>query len=376
MKILFVVEYYAPHIGGVETFFQHLAEGLASRGVDVMVLTSSLPGAPHDERLNTVRIHRIRLPRVGTRYWFTLLTPFVLWRLISHFDLVHTTTYNAAFPAWLCARLWRKKVIITVHEVWGKLWFRAIRMNRVSAFLHWLYESFVMHLHFDTYVGVSDFTRKAIEKIHGNRKNIVRIYHGIDYTLFDPLHYDRSAFRSRLNLGSAFTYLYYGRTGWAKGIELLVRAVPGISHAVPGSRCLMVLSRDPQQLFDAIIANVSKLGIQHNVTILDPLPRRELPALLCAVDCVIVPSLAEGFGFTAAESCAMRRPVAVSRAGSLPEVVSGQVRFFEPGNVQDLIRSVSDIAQGKSDELPTKRFKWSEAIDQYLMLYRHLLEGR
>lgn len=374
MKILIVAEYYAPHIGGVETFFQHLAEGLAADGIEVTVATARLPGTIQHETLNGVHIRRIRVPRIGLRYWFTFFAAFSLWRLVSRFDLVHTTTYNAAFPAWIVTRLRRKKIVITVHEIWGSLWFRAIRMNRVTAALHWLFEQFIIRLGFDVYVGVSEYTKHAIEKIHGTSKNVKRIYHGIDTKMFDPLIHDGAPLKAQLKLDATFSYLYYGRTGWAKGIDTLLEAVPQIVKEVPDSHCILLLSRDPIQPFRAVEATIERLGIERNVQLLEPLPRKQLPDILSAVDSVVIPSVSEGFGFTTVESCAMGKPVAVSSAGSLPEVAWGDVHFFEPRDPEGLARAVIAIAKGEHASVPPKRFEWTTAITAYETLYQTLLQ--
>jgi len=52
--------------------------------------------------------------------------------------------------------------------------------------------------------------------------------------------------------------------------------------------------------------------------------RSELPSYIAASDCIVVPSLSEGFGFAAAESCAMGKLIVASNVASLPEVVSGK----------------------------------------------------
>ena len=44
MKILFVLENYIPHIGGVEVVFKNLAEGLVKLGHDVFLITHRLKG--------------------------------------------------------------------------------------------------------------------------------------------------------------------------------------------------------------------------------------------------------------------------------------------------------------------------------------------
>ena len=40
MKVLFLLEYYEPHVGGVETLFKSLAVQLVKRGYQVTVLTN------------------------------------------------------------------------------------------------------------------------------------------------------------------------------------------------------------------------------------------------------------------------------------------------------------------------------------------------
>ncbi|MDR2190757.1 MAG: glycosyltransferase [Candidatus Peribacteria bacterium] len=51
---------------------------------------------------------------------------------------------------------------------------------------------------------------------------------------------------------------------------------------------------------------------------------------MLASDVVIVPSLVEGFGFSAAETCALGQQLVTTNAAALTEVVSGKVNFAEP----------------------------------------------
>ena len=74
LKILFVSEYYLPHIGGVEVVFMNLAERLVSYGHECSIITSSLPKTKKYEEINGVRVYRVQVPDRGARYWFTLLS--------------------------------------------------------------------------------------------------------------------------------------------------------------------------------------------------------------------------------------------------------------------------------------------------------------
>ena len=54
---------------------------------------------------------------------------------------------------------------------------------------------------------------------------------------------------------------------------------------------------------------IRRLGIEDKIVLINSVLRKELPNYIKAADCVVVPSLTEGFGFCAAEACAMGKPV-------------------------------------------------------------------
>src|SRR6185369_15331751 len=119
-RVPFVLEHYHPHVGGVETLFQQLAERLASEGRQVTVLTLRLPATTARQSLGGVEIVRVWTPPLARRYWFTLLAIPAAVRYAGQAGIVHTTTYNAAVPAWVAAIVRRKKRVITVHEVFAE----------------------------------------------------------------------------------------------------------------------------------------------------------------------------------------------------------------------------------------------------------------
>ncbi|MHB8086146.1 MAG: glycosyltransferase family 4 protein, partial [Dehalococcoidia bacterium] len=158
MKVLFVLENYFPFIGGAEVLFKNLCEGLVEKGYEVAVITSSLPQAPYNEMVNGVQVLRVQTPRKGSRYWFTFLAIPQALKRVKNFDIVQTTTYNGAFPAWLAARLAGKKCIITVHEIIGSGWKGMQGMNPLTAWLHKILEWVIVALPFDRYMTVSHYT--------------------------------------------------------------------------------------------------------------------------------------------------------------------------------------------------------------------------
>ena len=315
MKILFILEYYYPHIGGVETLFQTLAEELVKNGQHVRVVTSKLENGKSREYYNGVEIIRLRIPNTGRRYWFTFFSFWPLIRLSSGYKIIHTTTYNAALPAWLIAFIFRKKIIITVHEVWDKLWYKLPGINKISAFFHKLFEWFILHLSFDYYVTDSDYTKLALIKFTNRGKIIKRIYLGVDYNFFDPNIYSKDKIRNKLNLNNNFIYTYFGRPGWAKGVEYLIKSVPVIKKNIPNSKLMLILTKDPINRYKFIEKLINEYSLQNDIILLNPVSHQELPNYIIASDCVVIPSLSEGFGFCVAETCALKISVVASNSG-------------------------------------------------------------
>lgn len=372
MKILIVVENFPPYIGGVETLFKKIADGLAEAGDIVYIITSSHPDAPSYEVNNNLYIRRIWTPSFGRRYWFTLLSIFGIFRYIKTVDAVQTTTYNAAIPAWIMAKCFRKKIVITIHEVWQDFWMKVPDMNWLSKIAHRLFELLLLKLSFDYYVTDSHFTEEALRKYLKKESRIKTVYCGIDYELFSREKYiaNREKIRSSLGVSEKKVGLYYGRPGWAKGLEYFVRSIPKIANRLPAFMAILIVSEEPRKKYLQIKSIIKDLDITERVIILNPVERNDLPGYLLSADCIVVPSLAEGFGFTVAESSALEIPIVASRVGSIPEIISGKHVLVDPADVDQISQGVISLLT-KSDEFSgkKKKFFWTNTIASYRHIY-------
>lgn len=376
MNLLFVLEYYPPHIGGVEIVFKNLCQGLACRGHTVTVVTSRLAGTKSFEIVDGVIIHRVRVPQMGTRYWFTFLSIPQVIKYARRADIVHTTTYNGAIPAWLASKLFRKRCIITVHEILGGMWQNFPGISGFSAKLHQLFERLIVSLPFDGFVSVSEYTKGSLKHLGVSDMKITVVYNGIDQSLFNPTRVNNNKVRQQLNLKDEFIYIYYGRPGISKGVRYLIQAVPLISKQISRAKLILLLANEPKSGYKNIKNMIKELNIEKDIILLGSVPRAELPYYIAASDCVVVPSLSEGFGFTAAEACAMGKPVVASNVASLPEVVSGKYILVEPRNPEAIAEGIRKIYRGEIKSSPKKLFSWEDCIDRYLNVYQEVLDGK
>ncbi len=371
--VVFVVEYYHPHVGGGETLFQFLAEGLAQRGMDVTIVTAHLPGTARRQRFNGVQIHRVLAPRYGRRHWFSFLAVPSVWSLIKVGTVIHTNTHNGVFPAWIASRMRGAPAVMTVYEVFGHRWRQLDGMSRTSARLFHTFERIALRLPFHHHVCISHATEQELDREYpDNRRRTVVIYPGVDADPMDVRSCAVVALRSSLGCAGRFVTLYFGRPGYSKGLSYLIASWQRVLAAIPDAVLLLLLADEPRGLFDEAVAQLAPFMDAGQALILNSVPRRELPTYIGAADCVVVPSLSEGFGFSAAEACMLGRPVVATTGGALPEVVSGRYVLVPPRDPDAIARGIVQVWRGEELRSEIRRFSWDHAIEQHLRLYAAL----
>lgn len=368
-----MLDFFPPHRGGVESLFDHLTAGLASSGNEITVLTQRLPGTRKLETRRGVRIHRIRT--LGCRSLFSILAIPWAVRLGRASDLIHTTTYFSSPPTWFAGFLLKRPVLLTVCEVSGKDWHRYRGLGRIQSWIFRFLEAVILRMRFDRYACISESTRQRTLSAGVEERRTRTIYLGVDEDLFSKKGRDRAELRERLGFANRFVYLFYGRPGFSKGLEYLVDAVPAVSRQIPNALCFAIVSRDSYYLskWDAIMKMSQAVRSTDEMRMIASVARENLPDYLLAADCVVVPSITEGFGFCVAEACAMGCPVVASNTTSIPEVVSGRYALVEPMDPSSIAEGIVAVSRGEGQTSPQKRFPWAKTVREYLDLYEETL---
>ncbi len=373
MRILIVHEYYYPHIGGVEHVFTRLAEGLVARGHQVRVITTRIPGTSRRECIKGVDVERIGVGPFRSRYFFSILALGPALREARRHQVVHTSAYNGAFPAFLGARLAHKPIVFTAPEVLGARWLR-VESNLLKALGFRIYEHLVMRLPYDHVAAISQATLTDLLSIGVPEERASCLYLGIDNEV-DSRSFRAGALRSRINsTADEFVYVYFGRPGITKGVDFLLDAAPLVQRRAPHSHLVLILATQPKANYERAIGKLRKLGALARITLLPPYAsRQELYEAVSDADCVVVPSLTEGFGLAVAEACARNIPVVATRAGSIPEVIAGRHVLVEPASAESLADGIIRATRNDYDSAPPKVFSWTSMIDGYERIYGQLL---
>jgi glycosyltransferase involved in cell wall biosynthesis len=291
---------------------------------------------------------------------------FPVLRYAGECDLIHTTSYNAALPAYLAARLRGKKILVTFHEVWARLWFRLPFMGRAGKLLHYLFEQMLLRLSFDCFIGVSESTSGNLLKAGIPPHRVRTIYNGIDYQDFTEIKHP-SAATSR-----PFIYTYFGRLGVSKGLDLLLDAAVQFRLQHPDSLLKMIVPQTPPGFFNLLLNMIEKAGLKDYIVLRHHLSFSALKQELTSSDCVVIPSLSEGFCFAAVESVALGVPVISSDQAALREVVSGLFIKMKKPDAASLVEALELAKAGKWEQTPVRTFELEDTVAAYIKLYKEI----
>ena len=364
MRILFILENYYPNIGGVETLFKNLTESLVAQDYEVTVLTNKYSRKLKSEELiDGVKI--IRLPFFN-RYLFTLFGFFPALKYARQNDIIHTTSYNAGIPAFMAGFLTRTKTIITFHEVWGKLWFSLPFMNKFFLGLHYLFERVLLTLPFNKFVAVSNYTAQSLEKAGVSRSKIQVILNGIQYNEYKK--------RQDHVQNSPYTFLYFGRLGISKGLDILLKSAKLLSKEIVDFKVILVIPSIPANFNNKIKSIIEEYNLGEYIDIKSDLLKDELKEEIHKSDSVVIPSYSEGFCFSAAECVALGVPIISSAKGALTEVVSGRHIHSKQLTATAIKDCMVKAINNNWDYSELKFFHLEKTIERYIKLYKSIHE--
>lgn len=378
MKICMILGHFYPHVGGVEKLFMELAAGLVRQGHEVRVVCCDACGEKGRREHDGYTIFYRRwpllfghpLPRVKD------LEEHVRWC-----DVVHTTTFTPALPARRAAKRLGKPVCITVHEALGEKW-RWIEPNPVKAFLFCAFERYVITRGYDYWMADSLATQRDMAKM-GVAGRVARVYPSVQPIPADDGLRRGGDLRDYFGLRPGEkTFLYYGRPGQPKGIFVYLDAIRLLvekhgKEALARHRFCFVMSNDPLAQKKKFLRLVREYGLTDWVIVRDPVSREKLSALIAQADTVVVPSMTEGFGFSAVEACALGTPLLHSDGGSLPEVVYGRCLPFRNRDSRDLSEKLYEVISGAAHfvRVPPKSFPAPAMVEGVEEVYRRMSEA-
>jgi glycosyltransferase involved in cell wall biosynthesis len=299
---------------------------------------------------------------------FTFLAFFPAFFQAPGYDFIQTTSYNAALPAYLAGFLRRKKVFITFHEYWGELWFSLPFFSKPSLWAHFLFERMLVKIPFYRFIAVSKHTCNKLISAGVPAGKVTLIYNGISYEDW------KAPFEKKAEKG-IYEFIYFGRLGISKGLNILLEASHILFKREKDFRLTLIIPDKSRNFFKYIKNLIKRFSMHQVITILHHLPKEDLIKRICHADAVIIPSYNEGFCYTAAESVALGKPIISSHQGALPEVVSGKFLALSQLDAISLAEAMQMAIQGHWSYTEIKYFHLTDTVDEYIALYNSLADN-
>ncbi|MGH2627641.1 MAG: glycosyltransferase family 4 protein [Anaerolineales bacterium] len=215
-------------------------------------------------------------------------------------------------------------IVVTIHDAIAEQMPELTLASRADRLRWWLKQSAALR-QARLVVTVSEASRQAVKANLGVPEERLRVVREAAAPGFKPLGpRQRHALLSRFGLGDQPYLLYVGGISPHKNLAVLIDAFSKVALDHPGVR--LVLAGDRKD--DPFLSSAASVGAAaasspacDRIHFTGFVTDAELVALYGGAVATALPSLAEGFGLTAAESSACGTPVVASRDAALVELL-------------------------------------------------------
>jgi glycosyltransferase involved in cell wall biosynthesis len=184
--------------------------------------------------------------------------------------------------------------------------------------------------------------------------------------------------RERHRLGRRTVVLTVASNLPHKNLPVLIEALAAVGAE---ERPLLVLAGQGTD-DETLRAQTAALGVAEDVRLLGSVSTEELDSLYALADCLVLPTLHEGFGLPVLEAMARSVPVLCSDIPALREVAGDAALYFQPYSLTQiaaaLVRALSDPGLSanmrKLGHARAGHFSWSAAATRTLESYRQALK--
>ena len=322
---------FPPIIGGVETHLTIILPQMVKCGHKVSLLTGSVENVKNRHQYKGVDIYRTPLMDLNWLYkrglegikeevqktfssFIKKAKPDVIHvHNMHYFSKVHTETLQNL------AKRNRIPIILTAHNVWDDLMFLELTHQ-----IDWT------HI-----IAVSHFIKKEIIGVGVDDRKITVIHHGIDHRRFHPGVKTDKILRKYPQLKNKKVIFHPARIGLAKGCDTSIKALNLVKEKNPDAILVLAGSKniidwgESQQKDIAYLVTLIKHFQMQKSCLIDCYSLEEMRELYAVSDvCVYPSSVGEPFGLTMLEAMATAKPMIITDAGGMPEIIKDGINGF------------------------------------------------
>lgn len=223
----------------------------------------------------------------------------------------------------------------------------------------------------DHLIAISEFTKKELlEFTDATDEGVTVIYESTDVANGQAKTYTLPYKKYLLYVGQQSDYKNIKRLGDAH--QKLLKTYPDLGLVLVGKKNASALTNE---------AYFEKKKYK-NIIFTDYVPDNQLNWLYAHATAYIFPSLMEGFGLPGLEAMGHGTPVVSSNATCLPEIYGKAAHYFDPTNIDDIARAVTEVLGNeklqqklsRSGYEQIKKYSWKKMAEQTLKVYENVLK--
>jgi len=403
MKILLATFWEVPHVGGVWNYMQQLKEELEVLGHEVDLLGHGEENKSirvvnkekeiiKDKLLSSKELER-RQKKTPDLYKDWAVSYYENERIsysaavahleIDQYDIIHTQDVFST----VCIDSIRSKTTPLVATIHGCV---AHELNRHIKYILKSPTADIACKYFDDleYTGAMSADCTVVAN-HWLKEVLIKEFH-VQEEQLKVFHYgyDIDSFFKRMQLPTNFrppvgqqVIIYAGRLTEIKGVQYLLSALSELKKIKKGWVCWIVGDGEQKAELKALSKT---LGLGKRVIFLGN--RSDVPSLLALANIFVLPSVIENQPLSVIEAQLARKPVIVSDAGGLPEMVEhGSTGLIFPiGDSKALCKNIYDLLinpecresiGAKAQEWALRHWCQKRAIENILNVYDNTLSN-
>ncbi len=285
----------------------------------------------------------------------------------------------------------RSKIILTVHDMIADNYPGLVFPNeRLKLFWKLKQNLAVWQSHL--ILTVSEYSKQQVVEYFKVRESNVRVISEAASPEFTVIQQNEQMIetlcRHKIYPGDRFI-LYVGGISPHKNLKSLVDVYHKLKmDSIHGDLKLVLVGDYKSDSFysdySSLKSHVERLRLENEVIFTGFIEDRELTYLYNSALLLVLPSFEEGFGLPAVEAMACGTPVVSSDRGSLPEILGGAGRFFDPHSPETMLLAIREVLSDEEIRKEMRRrgldrakqFTWDRAASKAVSLFADLAEDR
>ena len=348
MKILMLTWEYPPRVvGGIARVVYDLSHRLIKDGHEVTVVTYRDGEVPYYEDDKGVKVYRVDNYMIQPNNfidWILQLNFNMVERasqIIAEqgkFDVIHAHDWLVANAAKTLKHSFDIPIVATIHatEAGRNSGIREPNQKYIND-TEWMltYEA-------NEVIVNSNYMKSEVQRLFGlpfEKINVVP--NGVNLNKFTGMDRDYS-FRRKYAMDNEKIILFMGRLVYEKGVQNLIAAMPKVLASYHDAK-LVIAGKGG--MLDELKAQADYLGISNKVYFAGYMNGKDVERMYKAADISVFPSTYEPFGIVALEGMLAERPIVVSDAGGLGEIVEHRVTGMKSycGNPNSIADSILEL---------------------------------